>query len=150
MAVSVRLAGVFLYPGEPRLLPILFGFFIAGTACNVTAFILAASMMAEVIEDSEAKTARRSEGVFFAGSFFVQKCTLGRGIFVAGLILSVAGFPQRATPGQVPVATIDRLAIIYAVVYLCLAIAAGVFFTRFPFGRGEHEARIARLAGGSL
>jgi GPH family glycoside/pentoside/hexuronide:cation symporter len=142
----LRMLGVFPEVGESTLLPMLFGFFILGTASNVTGFILGASMMADVVEDSEAKTGRRSEGVFFAGSFFVQKCTSGIGIFFAGMILAVAGFPAKATPGTVPVATIDRLTLIYAGLYIALACVSAYFFSRFPFGRVEHEARLARLA----
>ncbi|MCK8456667.1 MFS transporter [Sphingomonas faeni] len=142
----LRMLGVFPEVGESMLLPTLFGFFILGTASNVTGFILGASMMADVVEDSEAKTGRRSEGVFFAGSFFVQKCTSGIGIFFAGMILAVAGFPAKATPGTVPVGTIDRLTLIYAGLYIALACVSAFFFSRFPFGRVEHEARLARLA----
>jgi GPH family glycoside/pentoside/hexuronide:cation symporter len=81
--------------------------------------------------------------VFFAGSFFVQKCTSGLGIFVAGVILAVAAFPEKATPGLVPVATIDRLTIVFIAIYATLATAAALLFLRFPFGRAEHEARVA-------
>ncbi|MES2420032.1 MAG: MFS transporter [Pseudomonadota bacterium] len=146
----LRMLGVFPDVGESALLPMLFGFFILGTASNVTGFILGASMMADVVEDSEAKTGRRSEGVFFAGSFFVQKCTSGIGIFFAGMILAVAGFPAKAMPGTVPVATIDRLTLIYAGLYIALACVSAYFFSRFPFGRVEHEARLARLATSSV
>jgi len=142
----LRMLGVFPEVGDRALLPMLFALFILGTASNVTGFILGASMMADVVEDSEAKTGRRSEGVFFAGSFFVQKCTSGIGIFFAGMILAVAGFPAKATPGTVPVATIDRLTLIYAGLYVVLACVSAYFFSRFPFGRVEHEARLARLA----
>ena len=142
----LRMLGVFPEVGERTLLPMLFGFFILGTGSNVTGFILGASMMADVVEDSEAKTGRRSEGVFFAGSFFVQKCTSGIGIFFAGMILAMAGFPAKATPGTVPVGTIDRLTLIYAGLYIALACVSAFFFSRFPFGRVEHEARLARLA----
>lgn len=142
----LRMLGMFPEVGDRALLPMLFALFILGTASNVTGFILGASMMADVVEDSEAKTGRRSEGVFFAGSFFVQKCTSGIGIFFAGMILAVAGFPAKATPGTVPVATIDRLTLIYAGLYVALACVSAFFFSRFPFGRVEHEARLARLA----
>jgi GPH family glycoside/pentoside/hexuronide:cation symporter len=142
----LRMLGIFPEVGDRALLPILFALFILGTASNVTGFILGASMMADVVEDSEAKTGRRSEGVFFAGSFFVQKCTSGIGIFFAGMILAIAGFPAKATPGTVPVATIDRLTLIYAGLYVTLACVSAYFFARFPFGRVEHEARLARLA----
>lgn len=143
----LRLAGLFPAPGHPAMLPLLFFFATAATACGVTAYILGASMLADVVEDSEARTGRRSEGVFFAGGFFVQKCTSGIGIFVCGLILAAAGFPAKAVPGQVPTEVLDRLTLIYASVYLFFAAVAVFFYARFPFGRREHEARIACLTG---
>ena len=50
-------------------------------------------------------------------------------------------------PGQVPVAVLDRLTLIYASCYVVFAILASFFYSRFPFGRREHELRMARLAG---
>ncbi|TPG40346.1 sodium:melibiose symporter [Sphingomonas koreensis] len=142
----LRLSGRFPSPGAPHFLAIYFAFLIAANALLVSGFILGASMMADVVEESESRTGRRSEGVFFAGSFFVQKCTSGIGIFLAGAILSLARFPAKATPGAVPVATIDRLTLIYIVIYLTLGAIAALCFSRFPFGRTEHEARLARIA----
>jgi GPH family glycoside/pentoside/hexuronide:cation symporter len=84
--------------------------------------------------------------VFFAGSFFVQKCTSGIGIFLAGAILALAHFPARATPGAIAEATLDRLTLIYIAIYLVLVALAALCFARFPFGRAEHEARLARMA----
>lgn len=147
---ALRLLQVLPDVGQPALLPILLVFFAAATACNVSAFILGASMMADVVEDSEMRTGRRSEGVFFAGSFFVQKCTSGIGIFLAGVILAIAGFPEKAVPGTVPVGTIDRLTLTFGLTYLLIAGCAAFVFTRFPFGRAEHEARLARLGAAKL
>ena len=141
----LRLAG--WLPEGTALLVVLLGFFTMSTALGVSGFIVGASMMADVVEDSEIRTGLRSEGVFFAGSFFVQKCTSGLGIFLAGTILAVAGFPEQATPGTVPEATIDRLTVIFISIYLTLAVIASAMFLRFPFGKAEHEARVARMAG---
>lgn len=146
MPYWLRLAGVLPSPATQALLPVLFAIFAVATALNVSAFILGASMMADVVEDSQARTGRRNEGVFFAGSFFVQKCTSGIGIAGAGLILILASFPKAAKAGTVPVATLDRLTLLFIIVYVVLAICAALLFTRFPFGRLEHDARIARLA----
>ena len=44
-------------------------------------------------------------------------------------------------------ATIDRLTLIYAVIYVAVACLSAFCFTRFPFGRAEHDARLSRLAG---
>jgi GPH family glycoside/pentoside/hexuronide:cation symporter len=143
----LRLAGLFPAVGSPIALPLLFGIAAAGTACGVTAYILGASMLADVVEDSEVTTGRRSEGVFFSGGFFIQKCTSGIGIFLGGLILTAAHFPAKAVPGQVPVAVLDRLTLIYAGCYALLACLAAFFYARFPFGRAEHALRMERLTG---
>ncbi|MFX8164733.1 MFS transporter, partial [Acinetobacter baumannii] len=79
----LRLAGWFPEPGSPLLLPVLLTIFAANTACGVSAFILGAAMLSDVVEESEVRTGKRSEGVFFAGGFFVQKLVGGLGIFMA-------------------------------------------------------------------
>jgi GPH family glycoside/pentoside/hexuronide:cation symporter len=142
----LRLLGLFPVLDSAAFLPIYFAFIIIANALLVSGFILGASMMADIVEESEMRTGRRSEGVFFAGSFFVQKCTSGVGIFLAGAILSLAHFPARATPGAIPMATLDRLTLIYLLTYLTLGALAALCFARFPFGRAEHEARLARMA----
>ena len=142
----LRLAGLLPPIGSGALVATIFAFFAVSTTLTVCSFILGASMMADVVEESQSRTGRRNEGVFFAGSFFVQKCTSGIGIFAAGIILSIADFPKNALAGTVAVSTLDRLTGIYICVYTLLALVAAFAFTRFPFGRREHEDRIIRLA----
>ena len=143
---TLRLLGLFPSPESGWMLPAIYLFAALSTTCSVTSYILGSSMMADVAEDSQSRTGRRSEGTFYAGGFFVQKCTSGLGIFVTGIILDVAGFPEKAVPGQVPVATIDRLTLIYICVYVACTALAAFCYTQFPFGRREHEARLAHLA----
>lgn len=143
---ALRLLGLFPAPGTPWLLPSLFAIYALNVTCSISATILGASMMADVVEHSEIETGRRNEGVFFAGSFFIQKCCSGLGIWATGLLLELVRFPAAARPGQVPVATVDRLTILFFVVYGVLALAAAALYRFFPFGKAEHEARVAALA----
>ncbi|NML07529.1 MFS transporter [Sphingomonas sp. G-3-2-10] len=145
---ALRLAGLFPAPGDRVMLPLLLTLFAFNTGCGVSATMLGASMMADVVEDSEAKTGRRSEGVFFSGAFFIQKCCSGLGIFAASLILHFAGFPKGAKPGTVGVEAIDRLTLYFILAYLALGWAAALIYRFFPFGRDEHAARVAALAKG--
>jgi GPH family glycoside/pentoside/hexuronide:cation symporter len=62
-------------------------------------------------------------------------------------MLAIAGFPAKAQLGQVPVDVLDRLALVHAGTYLAVACLSAFVFRRFPFGRKEHEARLARLGG---
>ncbi len=132
-------------PGWTRV-AILYPMFATTTALNVSSFILGASMMADVVEESQARTGRRNEGVFFAGSFFVQKCTSGLGIAAAGAILALAGLQEKMDPATVSQAKVNHLVLMFILIYATLGSIAAFLFTRFPFGRAEHEARLAGLA----
>jgi len=146
----LRLAGLFPPLGSPTLVPVLFAIFTVNATCSVSSTILGASMMADVVEHSEVETGRRSEGVFFAGAFFVQKCTSGLGIFAAGSIVDLVGLPPGSEPGKVPVTVIDNLTLIFICLYMGLGFAAAFFYRRFPFGRAEHLARVERLANAEI
>jgi GPH family glycoside/pentoside/hexuronide:cation symporter len=144
----LRLAGLFPAPGTPWLLPSLFAIYALNVACSISATILGGSMMADVVEQSETETGRRNEGVFFAGAFFVQKCCSGLGIWATGMLLDLVNFPALAKPGQVAPEAVDRLTILFSVLYAVLAFAAAGLYRVFPFGKAEHEARVAALAAG--
>lgn len=142
----LRLARIFPEPGTPAMMPLFLSLVGIGTAFGVCTMMLIGSMTADVVEASEERTGRREEGLFYAGSLFMQKCTSGLGIFASGLILSFADFPAKALPGAVPVAVIDRLTLYMSALTVLIALASACLFTRFPFGRAEHEARLAKLA----
>ncbi|MDG2534717.1 MFS transporter [Sphingomonas sp. HITSZ_GF] len=144
----LRLAGLFPDPGNRWMLPALFAIYAANVTCSISATILGSSMMADVVEQSEIETGRRNEGVFFAGAFFVQKCCSGLGIWATGMLLDLVDFPALAKVGTVAPEAVDRLTILFSVLYAVLAFAAAGFYRAFPFGKAEHEARVAALAAG--
>ncbi|MBS0504744.1 MAG: MFS transporter [Proteobacteria bacterium] len=136
----LRLAGVDV-PHGPFLL--LVG---VSTGLGVAVMISAGSMVADVVEASQAETGRREEGLFAAGYFFMQKSVTGFGIFLTGVMLSLVGFPANAVPGRVDPAILDRLTLSFSMLTVVFAAAGAAIFMRFPFGREEHEARLAKLA----
>ncbi|HVM95978.1 MAG TPA: MFS transporter [Candidatus Acidoferrales bacterium] len=145
-AMVLRLIGFFPANGSPLLLPIL----LVGNTVVVTLIILASilvsSMMADVVEDSELTTGRRSEGLFFAANAFVQKSVSGVGIFVSTLLLNVIGFPSGAKPGEVDSAIIRRLGVVYTVAVVLLYFATLYFLTKYRISRATHEENLQRLA----
>ncbi|MDE2411153.1 MAG: MFS transporter [Sphingomonadales bacterium] len=141
-----------LWPQEgtsASTLPIL-AFFFCSNVFSVAAMISASSMMADVVEASEVETGRRSEGVFFAGNFFMQKCATGLGIFLTGQMLALAGLPDKARPGDVPVEVIDHLSLSYVIVVAIFAVGIALVLRRFPITRADHEARVAALGAAKL
>lgn len=124
----------------------VFLFFFLGNSFAVTVMISASSMIADIVEDAQEKTGRRSEGVFFAGNFFIQKCATGLGIFTSGLIISWAGLSAKTGADDVLIEVIDRLTGAYIAIIFVLALASAAIFARFPIRRQDHEARLERLA----
>ena len=131
-------------PGKPNVAA-MFAFVFVGNTFSIILMILSSSMMADVVEASQSETGRRSEGLFFAGYFFMQKCATGIGIAIAGLILSLAAFPEAARPGEVGDAVLNNLALGYMLAILLIGVSGLVVMRRFPISRADHEARIAML-----
>lgn len=144
--LALRLLNLFPLNGSPLLVPLLFVFSALGGALAIGSSILLVSMLADVVEDSELKTGRRSEGLFFAGSSFMQKAASGLGVFASGMLLSVAHFPTHAVPGHVDPAIIRNFALIYlpatAITYLIATALIGFY----PITREGHEENLRRLA----
>ena len=141
----LRLGGIWPQPGSDLSTYLICAFAFSATVFSVMVMISGASMIADIVEDSEVETGRRTEGLFFAGNFFMQKCATGLGIAISGQIIALAGFPDKAIPGAVDPAVIDRMMMIYGVLVVILAIAAAVLFTRFPISRADHEGRLELL-----
>lgn len=147
MPYLARVVGWFPPNGSVALIALLGAFTLVATALGVAGGILSASMMADVVEDAQTRTGERSEGLFFAGSFFMQKCVSGLGVFLSGALLAIVGFPAGAKPGTVPAPVLNHLVLIYCVGLLVLAGTGALFLWRFPLGgERDHAERIAALA----
>lgn len=71
--VSLRLAGLFPGNGTAILYWLVFAANVIGLGFGITGQIQSNSMIADVVEDSELRTGRRQEGLFFAAAAFVNK-----------------------------------------------------------------------------
>ncbi|MGE0044297.1 MAG: MFS transporter [Hyphomonadaceae bacterium] len=141
----LRYFGLFFENGSPWLLPVLFVHGVIYAACGIISLILVSSMIADVVEDSETRTGRRSEGLFFAASSLVQKAISGVGVFVSGLVLTAAAFPAGARPGEVEPATMQSLIAIYAPTLIGFY-ALGIFFMAlYSIDRRRHEENLRQL-----
>lgn len=141
--------GVMWPNGSPYLLPTLF---VQGTLFSFTGIsstILAQSMVADVVEDSERRTGRRSEGLFFSAGGLVSKATNGLGVFGAGLILASIHFPEKAKPGQIPTEMLDKLAMTYLPVAGLLYVIGLICLSQYRISRRTHNATVAALSGAS-
>lgn len=130
----------------PVIVPWLFLDGVIRGVFAITASILITAMLADVVEDSEVKTGRRSEGLFFAFTSLVQKAVSGVGVMVAGLVLTIVQFPKNAKPGEVDPQIITNLALVYMPVLVVLYGLSLAIMQAYNITREGHANNLRVLA----
>ncbi|HZZ31817.1 MAG TPA: MFS transporter, partial [Phenylobacterium sp.] len=143
--IGLRLAGLLPPNGSPVIFPMLLALGVATVCLGTAGAILMASMIADIVEDSELRTGRRSEGLFFAAAAFINKAVSGVGIFASGMLLAAIHFPQHARPGHVDPQIVRDLGLIYAPVTVALYGLALFCLTRYGITRQGHAETLREL-----
>ena len=68
------------------------------------------------------------------------------GIYGAGALLGLIGFPEDAQPGQVDPAVLNNLVLVYVPALVVLFLVAIGFVSAYRIDRRTHEANLRRLA----
>ncbi|MBH80521.1 MAG: hypothetical protein CMQ49_08450 [Gammaproteobacteria bacterium] len=163
-AIAALLGAIFLYP-IPYLLT-LAGFWpTAGgwtslifyslfVMTEVVGFIVGGvmldSMMADVVEDSEVKTNRRSEGLFYAARSFSGKAVSALGIVLAGSIVSLVGMDGIKSVADMTDAMRADLATFFLPAYCGLYFIAIYLISHYRIDREAHNQNLATLAHKNL
>lgn len=145
MPVILRLLGLMPPNGSDLLFNIVLFLTMIDVALIIVYQILSSSMIADIVEESELKTGRRSEGIFFAGITFMRKLARGSGLFLASIILSVANLSRDLQPGDLDQETLTLLGAGYAFGLLALWGMMIAFLFRYQITREDHEANLAAL-----
>lgn len=145
--IALRLLGWFPENGNPAVLAILWVQAMVSVTFASIAAVLHSSMTADVVEETEIRNGRRSEGLFFAANIFVAKAVSGVGIFASSMVLLIAGFPEGAKPGEVGEEVIRNLALVYLPVLAISNLAAIGAMLFFHITKSRHEENLARLSG---
>lgn len=136
---------MFFRPGDPMLLPTLFVIGAVYGAMIAISLINTSSMLADVVEDHAVRTGQHTAGVFFAASSFMQQCSAGLGIFVAGIVLELSQFPAQVAMPDVTVAMQKSLLIHYIPASAGLWIAGALLLLFYPITEASHRENVERL-----
>jgi len=147
MPLILGLVGVLEAKPSAGLMYIIFGFSTVGAALAIGSSVMIISMIADIVEDSEIATGRRSEGLFFAGHSFIQKSASGLGLFASGLVLWAAHFPADKLPGEIDPGIVQNFAVIYLSTVLIIYAIGFWVLSYFPINRETHRENLRRLAG---
>lgn len=136
---------LFMEPGHNWLVPTLFLIGALYGAMVAISLINTTSMMADVVEDSAVKTGRHSAGTFFAATSFMVQCSVGLGIFMAGMILTWSSFPEKADPAMITDAMVKNLLVHYLPTVFILWIVGVSILLFYPITQQKHEENVVRL-----
>jgi GPH family glycoside/pentoside/hexuronide:cation symporter len=146
MPYILRMYGWFPENGSTALYPTLIAFLAIEVTFVIASGTLIAAMIADVVEDSEVNTGRRSEGLFFAANSLAQKAVNGLGVMVAGQMLAYVNFPLQAKLGEVPQATLFDLARVYIPTLWGFYLIAIVLMGFYRISRKVHNDNLTKLA----
>ena len=103
------------------------------------------SMMADVVEDSEVQTSRRSEGLFYAARSFAGKAVSALGIILAGSIVSLVGMDGIKSVEDMTDAMRLELATFFLPLYCGLYMLAIYLISRYRIDRDSHNKNLEML-----
>ena len=146
LPVFLRLIGVLPENGSPFVFWFVFITGVLDVGLIICFQILYSSMTADLVEQAELKTGRRSEGIFFSTVTFVRKTVQGLGLMVASFVLYLADFPAGATVDQVSDEAVWRLGAYYVPTILALWMGMIAVISMYKLDQEEHEANLRQLA----
>jgi len=143
--VVARLFGLL----PPNGTDLLFGLLVVETFVNTglaaATGVMLLSLVADVIEDAEVKTGRRSEGLLLSAVNLFKKVVSGVGVFIAGTMLTFINFPENARRGQVDPEVIQHLGLVYIPTVGLLYGLGIVCLFAFNIDKTKHEDNLRRL-----
>ncbi|MEL6486689.1 MAG: MFS transporter [Pseudomonadota bacterium] len=146
MPILLRLIDVLPPNGDPALFWIVAVAQTIDVGLIICYQILAASMIADLVEQSELNTGTRAEGVFFAASTFMRKFGEGFGIVIAGFILAGVGLASGARAGEVPEDTLWNLGAVYVPLVWVLYGSVIAIISFYDIDRAKHEETVRQLS----
>ncbi|MEQ8692659.1 MAG: MFS transporter [Pseudomonadales bacterium] len=145
LPIFLRLIDVLPENGTPFVFWFVFVTSVIDVGLIICFQILYAAMTADLVEQSELKTGRRSEGIFFSTVTFVRKSVQGLGLMVASFVLVMAEFPAGATVEQVSDEAVWRLGAYYVPTILTLWLGMIGMISLYNLSEADHAANVAQL-----
>jgi GPH family glycoside/pentoside/hexuronide:cation symporter len=146
--LALRLFGVLPPNGAPMLLPILLAAHLMAGILSIAGSIVNTSMIADVVEENQARTARRSEGLVLFSDRLMLKLANGLATVLPGLLLAIVSFPVGAKPGSVDPTIMRHLALIYILLSIALSCLAILTWRRFRIDHAAHLRNLATIRAG--
>ncbi|MFN3584489.1 MFS transporter [Phenylobacterium sp.] len=133
-------------PETPGLLPLLIAFAAVQYGSLSILQISAMSALADIADQNELKYGVRQEGILYSTRNMAGKIDLAVGTAVAGVVISLIGFPQGArTMADVPQGVLFNLALCDSLSAIVPGAIAAIFYSLYGIDRKSYEATRTEL-----
>lgn len=143
--VSLRLLGLAPENGTPELIVLLYSEEIVNATLAGIIAILMASLIADVVEDAEVKTGRRSEGLLMSANNVLRRAVSGAGVLVATTVLTYIGFPDKAERGQVSEEVLRNMGLAYIPLLVSFYAVGILLISTYTINRKRHMENLEKL-----
>ena len=103
---------------------------------------LIASMLSDVVEDTEVSSGIRHEGGTMSAQTFVTKLATAAGTWLAGIVLTVIAFPATGSIAAVTNDTLFALGAVYVTVIAASVLTGVVLLMPYRIDRAHHARNL--------
>ncbi|MBL8773729.1 MAG: MFS transporter [Phenylobacterium sp.] len=143
-----KLLGLLTLEASPQLLMLLGAFAFAAGVCTIGGFIIVSSMVADIVEDVQAATGDRAEGLLMTADSLPQRIVNSLAVAIPGLLLAWAGFPEKARPGPETLDSMMQVAWVYVPVMVLLSGLSIATWSFYRIDEAAHRRNLRATAGG--
>src|SRR6185436_10926937 len=112
---------------------------------GIAGFIIVTSMIADIVEDSQRQTGRRSEGLLFSADTLLQKVVSGVTTIIPGILLSFVGFHRGMNEATMDPQIMIRLAWIYLPLTVVVSLASITCWSFYRITKEDHERNLEMI-----
>jgi Na+/melibiose symporter-like transporter len=141
----LKLIGVLDLNGTPYLLAVLAFFAFVQTASSTAGYILASSMIGDIVEEVQVRTGRRAEGLLTTADSLPSKVVNAIAALIPGLILAAVAFPTKAPPSAQTMELITQVGWLYLPMTLILLLLSILTWSLYRIDEAAHSQNLSHV-----
>ena len=142
LPMLLKLTGVLTWAASPQLLMLLGGFAFLAGVCIIGGYIIVSSMVADIVEDVQAQTGDRAEGLLMTADSLPSRIVNSISVAFPGLLLAWAGFPEKAKPGPETLAMMMQVGWVYIPLMVLVSGLSVATWTFYRIDKATHDANL--------
>ena len=142
----LKLTGLLTWPASSQLLILLGGFALLAGVCTIGGYIIVSSMVADIVEDVQAQTGDRAEGLLMTADSLPNRIVNSVSVAIPGLLLAWVGFPEKARPGPETVAMMMQVGWVYVPVMALVSGLSVATWLLYRIDKATHDRNLLATA----